>query len=49
MDKEKIKKAVQMIIEEIDPDFFMNSVRTILASVLAFDKALDVGSPEETH
>lgn len=36
-------------IEKIDPDFFMNSVRTILASVLAFDQALDVGSAEQTH
>jgi Zn-dependent M28 family amino/carboxypeptidase len=30
-------------IEEIDSEFFLNSVRTILASVLAFDRALDVG------
>lgn len=36
-------------IEKIDPDFFMNSVRTILASVLAFDQALDVGPTSDTN
>lgn len=36
-------------IEGIDPEFFLNSVRTILASVLALDRALDAGPATVTH
>jgi len=35
--------------DRIDPDFLLNSVRTVLASVIALDQGLDTGSGPEAH